>query len=121
HRIPQADRCRLSGPYRDQVDPRQSFGTHLQGDKGLACTAARRPLPIHLHAHARFLAQSSSKGSSPSSLVRCCATSASHPNRNSRIASWLPWITSIRIRSSTHGPTNSIEPPDMIRNLETMN
>jgi transposase len=39
----------------------------------------------------------SSKGSSPSSLVRCCATSASHPNRNSRIALWLPWITSITI------------------------
>src|SRR5215469_14969711 len=29
--------------------------------------------------------------------------------------------SSIRIRSSAHGPTNSIEPPDMIRTLETMN
>src|SRR6516164_1573905 len=38
-----------------------------------------------------------------------------------RIASWLQWTTSTRIRSSTRGLTNSIKPPDMIRTLETMN
>jgi transposase len=48
-----------------------------------------------------------------------CATSASHPNRNSRIASWLPWITSIKIPSSTLGPTGSKKPLDRIRNMET--
>ena len=40
HRIPQAARCRLSEPYRDQADPRQSFRAHLQGDQGLARRAA---------------------------------------------------------------------------------
>ncbi len=45
----------------------------------------------------------SSKVSSPSSPARCCATFASHPNRNSRTASWPPWITSIATPSSTHG------------------
>src|SRR6266566_1532921 len=57
----------------------------------------------------------------PSSPAPSCATSVSPPDRNSRIASWLPWTTSTTIPSSTHGPTNSIKPPDMIRTLETMN
>ena len=39
-KISQASRCRLSGPYRDQIDPRQSFRAHLQGDESLA---RRRP------------------------------------------------------------------------------
>ena len=38
--------------------------------------------------------------------------SALHPSRNSRIASWPQWITSIKAPSSTPGPTNSIRPPD---------
>jgi DDE superfamily endonuclease len=35
HRIPQVSRCRLSGPHRDQVDPRQSLRAHLQRDQSL--------------------------------------------------------------------------------------
>ncbi len=34
----------------------------------------------------------SSRASSPNSPARCCAISASHPNRNSRTALWPPWI-----------------------------
>ena len=60
-----------------------------------------------------------SRVSSPSSPAPFCVTSAWLPNRNSRIASWLPSTTSIDIRSSTHGPTNSTKPPDMIQTLET--
>jgi hypothetical protein len=33
----------------------------------------------------------------------------------------LQWTTSTRTPPFTHGPTNSIKPPDMIRTLETMN
>ncbi|MFT4003338.1 MAG: IS630 family transposase [Rhizobium sp.] len=36
HRIPQAARCRLSGRHRHQVDPRQSFRTHLERNQSLA-------------------------------------------------------------------------------------
>jgi len=50
----------------------------------------------------------------------CCATSASHPNRNSRTASWLPWMNSIDIPSFTPGPTNSTKLPDMIRISKSM-
>ena len=60
----------------------------------------------------------SSRASSPSSHARCCATSASHPNRNSRTASWLPWMNSTAIPSSTLGPISSTELPDMIRNFK---
>jgi transposase len=60
-----------------------------------------------------------SKASSPSSPAPSCATSASHPNKNSRIASWLPWITSIKIPSSTLGPTGSKKPLDRIQTMET--
>ncbi len=35
-------------------------------------------------------------------------------------ASWPPWITSINALSFTHGPTNSIRPPEMIRTMETI-
>ena len=35
--------------------------------------------------------------------ARCCATSASHPNRSSSTASWLPWMSSIAIPSFTLG------------------
>ena len=48
----------------------------------------------------------SSRVSSPSSPARCCAISASHPNRSSRTASWPPSITSIDTPSSTLGPIN---------------
>ena len=63
----------------------------------------------------------SSRVSSPSSPARCCATSASHPNRNSRTASWPPWITSIDTPSSTLGPISSTRQPDMIRISKSMN
>ena len=36
HRIPQASRRRLSDPYGNQVDPRQSLRAHLQGNQSLA-------------------------------------------------------------------------------------
>ena len=42
------------------------------------------------------------------------ATSASRPNRNSRIGSWLPWTISIRSPSFTPGPISSTRRPDMI-------
>jgi transposase len=48
------------------------------------------------------------------------ATFVSPPNRNSRIASSLRWTISARIPWLTVGPTNSIEPCDMIRISETM-
>ena len=45
------------------------------------------------------------KASSPSSPAQCCATSVSHPSRNSRIASWQQSTSSIISLSSTPGPT----------------
>ncbi|WP_338060441.1 hypothetical protein [Bradyrhizobium valentinum] len=62
----------------------------------------------------------SSRGSSPSSPVQSSATSGWPQNTNSRSASWLVSTTSIAIRSSTHGPTNSPTPPDMIRTKKTL-
>ena len=62
----------------------------------------------------------SSKASSRNSHARCCAKFASPPNRNSRIASWPPWTSSIGTQSSTPGPTSSIRRPDMIRISETL-
>ena len=53
--------------------------------------------------------------------AQCCATSASHPSRNSRTASWLPWINSIAIPSFTPGPTSLTMPHDLIRNWKSMN
>jgi hypothetical protein len=47
----------LDAAYGDPPDPRQSFRAHLSGDAGLARRAAHRPVPIHLHAQARLLAQ----------------------------------------------------------------
>jgi transposase len=49
-----------------------------------------------------------------------CVISASHPNKNSRIASWPPWITSIGSPSFTPGPSSSIRLLDMIRISETL-
>src|SRR3984893_12306678 len=46
----------------------------------------------------------SSRASFPSSPAPCCATSASHPNKNSRIASWPQWTSSIESPSFTPGP-----------------
>jgi hypothetical protein len=40
--------------------------------------------------------------------------------RNSRIASWLPWITSMPTLWFTPGPLSSKRLPDMIRILETL-
>ena len=44
-----------------------------------------------------------------------CATSAWLPNKNSRTASWLPSMTLIDAQSSTHGPTGSKTPLEIIR------
>lgn len=63
----------------------------------------------------------SSKASFPSSPAPCSATSASHPSRNSRIASWPPWTNSIAIPSPTLGPISSIRLPDMIRTSKSLN
>ena len=46
------------------------------------------------------------------------ATSASRPNRNSRIGSWLPWTISIRSPSFTPGPISSTRRPDINSNFE---
>src|SRR4051812_4904938 len=81
-------RDRHRGPYGDQVDPRQSFRAHLQREQSLDRTATRTSLRIHLHAHNMAPGSTSSRASFPSSPAPCCATSASHPNKNSRIASW---------------------------------
>ena len=45
----------------------------------------------------------SSKASSPSSPARCCAISASHPDRSSRTASWPPWMSSTDTPSADVG------------------
>ncbi len=50
----------------------------------------------------------------------CCATSASHPSRNSRIVSWLRCTTPTNTPSFTPGPIGSTRPPDMIRISKTM-
>jgi hypothetical protein len=62
----------------------------------------------------------SSRAPSPNSPAPSCVTSASHPNRNSRIASWPPWISSIRSQSFTPGSASSTARPDMIRTSETL-
>jgi transposase len=49
-----------------------------------------------------------------------CATSVSHPSRNSRIASWAQSSSSIISLSSTLGPTCCMAQPDMFRSKETM-
>ena len=56
-----------------------------------------------------------------SKLARCCATSASHPSRNSRTGSWPPWMNSIAIPSFTPGPISSTKPHDLIRIWKSMN
>jgi hypothetical protein len=55
----------------------------------------------------------SSRASFPNSPAPSCATSASHPSKNSRIASWPPWIISTAIPSFTPGPTSSTRPHDI--------
>jgi hypothetical protein len=62
----------------------------------------------------------SSKASSPRLPAPSCVISVSQPNRNSRIASWPQWITSIRNLSFTPGPTSLKRQPDMIRISETV-
>ena len=44
-------------PHCDQVDPRQSFRTHLERNQSLARRPTGRSLRVHLHAQARLLAQ----------------------------------------------------------------
>jgi hypothetical protein len=61
----------------------------------------------------------SSRASSPSSPAPSCATSVWHQNRNSRNACSAS-RTSIGIRLSILGLTNSPRPPDMIRTKETL-
>ena len=58
------------------------------------------------------------EGFFPSLHAPSCATSALHPNKNSRIASWLPWMTSTSIRSSTRGPISLIRLHDYDSNHE---
>src|SRR6266851_5212325 len=58
---------------------------------------------------------------SPNSPARSCATSGWHQNRSSRNASCSALRTSIDIRSSILGPTNSLGPPNMIRTTKTLN
>ena len=99
---------------RDQVDPRQSFRAHLQGDQGVARRSTRAPLRIDLHSEARLLAQPRRGLLSASSPAPCCATSASPPNRNSKTASWPPSTTSTNSPSFTRGLTNLTGPLDMI-------
>jgi hypothetical protein len=41
-----------------------------------------------------------------------------HPNKNSRIASWLPWMASTSIRSSIRGPISLIRLHDYDSNHE---
>ena len=62
----------------------------------------------------------SSRASSPNSLVPSCATFASPPSMNSRIASSPPWIFSTAIPSFTPGPTSSTRPHDMIRTSKSL-
>ena len=121
HRISQADRCRLSYPYDDPSDPRQSFRTHLQGDESLARQPTGGSLRIHSTLKHALLAEPGRGFFLKSSPAPSCATSASHPNRNSRTASWPPWITSTKDLSSIHGPANSKRPPDMSQIKETLN
>ena len=47
----------ISSQHRDQVDPRQSFRTHLEGNQSLARHTTGRPLRLYVHAQARLLAQ----------------------------------------------------------------
>jgi DDE superfamily endonuclease len=60
------------------------------------------------------------EGFFPSSPVRSCATSGSHPSRNSKTATRPPWISSTGLPLSTLGPTNSTRPPDMIPTSKSM-
>jgi hypothetical protein len=88
--------------------------------KSLARRSARRPLRIHLHSQAQLVAQSRRGLLFQARAIRPAPHPCDTPNRNSRIASWLQWTTSIRTPSFTRGLTNSIKPPDMIRTLETL-
>src|ERR1700730_12276475 len=143
-----AQKAQLSGPAQTINPPPPLSVLHQDCDDGVAnanhvahpraipgCagprTSPRRPRlgsPISLSAASNSLSRPptvlgsiSSRASSPSSHALCCATSASHPNRNSRTASWLPWMNSTAMPSSTLGPISSTELPDMIRTSKSMN
>ena len=121
HRIPQASRRRLSDPYGDQADPRQSFRAHLKGDQGLARGSACRSLRIHLHAQARLVAQSRRRlllqarplGAAPYPRRIQTGTQGPHHGRHGSLQSTTP--------SSTLGPITSTKLPDMIRISKSMN
>ena len=106
--------------HRDQVDPRQSFRAHLERNQSLARHATGRPLRTSPSRPSTAPGSTSSRASSPSSPVQSCGISGWPQNTNSSSASWLASTTSIAIRSSTRGPTNSPRPPDMIRTMETL-
>ena len=113
-------RRRLSGPHSDQVDPRQSFRAHLQRDQSLARRSTRAPLSNSPSLPSTAPGSTSSRASSLNLPAPSSATSASRPNRNSRIGSWLPWTISIRSPSFTPGPISSTRRPDMIRTSKTL-
>ena len=94
---------------------------NLQGDQGLARRAADRSIRMSPSRPSTAPGSISSRVSSPSSPARSCAISASHPNRNSRTASWPPSTSSTDVPSSILGRIDSITPLDMIRTSETMN
>jgi hypothetical protein len=62
----------------------------------------------------------SSRAFFPSWPAQTCATSASHPSKNLRTASWPPWISSTGTPWFTPGPINSTRPPGMIRTSKSM-
>jgi hypothetical protein len=90
---------RLSGPYGDQADPRQSFRPHLQRSQSLARRPARAPLRIYFNPQARLLAQSH-RGVPFQTRPLGPAPSASHASRSSRIASCCRGLFQQRSRHS---------------------
>ena len=94
------DASRLSGPHRDQVDPRQLFLRHPSRKRPEPGSPPDRPAASSSPSHPSTAPGStSSRASSPSSPARSCATSAWHRSTNSRSASWPASRTSIAIPS----------------------
>ena len=87
--------CRLSDPYGDQADPRQSFRAYLQGNQGLARRSTCWPFRIRLHAQAWLLAQphrglflqAGSLSAAPHPCRIETGTQGSHYGRHGRIQS----------------------------------
>jgi hypothetical protein len=115
HRIPQASRRRLSTRRSSSIIPRISpkrpeLGSPVSPHTGSNSLSLPSTAPGSISSRASF----------PNSPAPSCATSASHPNRNSRIASWPPSIISTAIPSFTPGPTSSKRPHDMIRTSKSL-